>query len=81
MAETNKEKADNLMLDISNLMKNSGFSNHLVFCIGDNNEGGFGYTSTDKGKQDVRLQAIIFDTLRHNKELHSWLKNIVDQVK
>lgn len=77
--ETDKEKADNLMLDMDNLMVKSEFSNYIFFCVGDNKEGGFASVRvTDK---DVMLQAQIIDTLRHNKQLYDWIKNIVDHVE
>ena len=80
MADTDKEKADNLMLDMDNLMKNSGFSTYIFFCISDNKGGGFCSANVD-GEPGVYLQAQILDTLQSNKELYEWLKNIIDQVK
>ncbi len=77
---TNKEKADDLMLDMDNMMKNSGFSNYIIFCVGDGKEGGFASVSVKSDEKDVHLQAQIIDTLRHNPQLHDWLRNVLDNV-
>lgn len=76
---TDKERAENLMLDIDNMMKNSGFSTYLFFCVGDKKEGGF-CSINIKEEKDMHLKAQIIDTLRHNPTLHDWLQNILDNV-
>lgn len=77
---TEKERADNLMLDIDNLAKNSQFSNYIFFCVGDGKAGGFASINVTEEK-DAHLKAQIIDTLRHNPELYDWLKAIIDNVE
>jgi len=77
--ETDKEKADNLMLDIDNLTKNSGFSSYLFFCVADNEAGGFASANME-GRGEELITAQIIDTLRNNKDLYAFLKNAIDKV-
>lgn len=80
MADTNKEKSDNLMLDVDSLMEKSGFSTYIFFCVGDNKEGGFASVRAKNEEREMLLQAQIIDTLEHNPQLKEWFKNILDNV-
>ncbi len=77
---TDREKSDNLMLDMDSLMTKSGFSTYIFFCVGDEKEGGFASIRAKNEEREMLLQAQIIDTLQHNPQLKDWLKNIIDHA-
>jgi len=63
---TDKEIINDLMLDTDNLMRNAEFSNYILFCVGDNKQGGFASVRVKDERGDTLLKAQILDTLKNN---------------
>jgi len=77
---TDKEIINDLMLDTDNLMRNAEFSNYILFCVGDNKQGGFASVRVKDERGDTLLKAQILDTLKNNPILLEFFKQVMNTL-
>jgi len=68
------------MLDVDNLMRNAEFSNYILFCVGDNKQGGFASVRVNDERGDTLLKAQILDTLKNNPILLEFFKQVMNTL-